>query len=240
MKNTSWGKIYHWGEYQRDLILPNILRLLNVKKGEAILDLGCGAGLFAKEFLNAGARVIGVDVSKDLIAAAKITAKGGEFYIGSASCLSFLKDNSIDKITVILAIQNMENINGVFAECRRVLKNDGKLFLVMNHPAFRIPKASSWGWDDQEKKQYRRLDGYMSESEEKIRMRPGEAPAETTISFHRPLQVYFKSLSKNGFGVTKLEEWISNKKSEPGPRSKAEDVARKEFPLFLFLESFKY
>ena len=237
MKNTSWGKTYHWGEYQRDLILPNILRLLNIKKGEVILDLGCGAGLFTKEFLNAGAQVIGVDVSKDLIALAKTNANSGKFYVGSADRLNFLEDNSINKITIILAIQNMENISSVFMECRRVLKNGGKLFLVMNHPAFRIPKASGWEWDDQIKTQYRRLDSYMSETTEKIRMHPGDQPEATTISFHRPLQIYFKSLSKSGFCVTKLEEWISNKKSEPGPRAKAEDVARKEFPLFLFLES---
>lgn len=199
MKNTSWGKTYHWGEYQEDLILPNILRLLNLKKGEMVLDLGCGAGLFAKEFLTKGVQVIGVDISKDLIKAAQANAADGKFHIGPADDLSFLKNNSVDKITIILAIQNIDNINGVFAECRRVLKAGGKLFLVMNHPAFRIPKASSWGWDEQNKIQYRRIDAYASESLEKIKMRPGDRPEETTISFHRSFQVYFKSLAKNYF-----------------------------------------
>jgi hypothetical protein len=35
--------------------------------------------------------------------------------------------------------------------------------------------------------------------------------------------------------VTMLEEWNSHRKSEPGPRAKAEDLARKEIPLFLCL-----
>jgi hypothetical protein len=36
-----------------------------------------------------------------------------------------------------------------------------------------------------------------------------------------------------------MEEWESHKKSQPGPRAKAEDQARKEIPLFLYLEAVK-
>jgi hypothetical protein len=50
------------------------------------------------------------------------------------------------------------------------------------------------------------------------------------------MQDFFKALSKAGFAVTKLEEWISHKKSEKGPKQAAEDTARKEIPLFLMLE----
>jgi hypothetical protein len=34
-----------------------------------------------------------------------------------------------------------------------------------------------------------------------------------------------------------LEEWISNKKSQPGKRAKAENRSRKEIPLFLALRA---
>jgi hypothetical protein len=54
-----------------------------------------------------------------------------------------------------------------------------------------------------------------------------------TYSFHRPLQEYIKVLGNAGFVVTHLEEWISHKISEPGPRADAENRARKEFPLFM-------
>ena len=68
-------------------------------------------------------------------------------------------------------------------------------------------------------------------------MHPGDNPKEVTTSFHRPLQFYSKSLFKNGFCITRIEEWNSFKKSEPGPRAQAEDKARKEIPLFLFIET---
>lgn len=65
-------------------------------------------------------------------------------------------------------------------------------------------------------------------------VKEGKMP-EKTVSFHRPLQSYFKFLQKSGFAVSRLEEWNSHRKSELGKRSKAEDTARKEIPLFLAL-----
>ncbi|MDO8442907.1 MAG: class I SAM-dependent methyltransferase [bacterium] len=251
---TSWGKVAGWysdllekeeGTYQKDLILPNLIRLMDIKRGDVVLDLACGQGFFSREFLKAGAKVMGVDVARELIhLASEITKKEmpdakAEFITSPADDLSFIKEKSIDKIVIVLAIQNIENVAGVFKECQRVLKPSGKLFLVLNHPAFRIPKQSSWQWDEKTNDQYRRIDQYLSESKIEIQMHPGDKPEEKTISFHRPLQYYFKFLGKNGFAVDRLEEWNSNKKSQPGPRAKAEDKIRKEIPIFMFLEAIK-
>jgi ubiquinone/menaquinone biosynthesis C-methylase UbiE len=231
------------GTYQKDLILPNLLRLLEIKKGETILDLGCGPGFFANEFAGKGAKVIGVDISKKLIEMAKKNSAFSRqqllYFVAPANKLTFLKDESADKIVMVLAVQNMENPREVFVECARVLKPDGKIFIVMNHPAFRIPKESGWEWDAKKKIQYRRIDRYLSELKSKIQTHPGDKPKEHTFSFHRPLQFYFKALEKSGFCVSRLEEWSSHKKSEPGPRADAENRSRKEIPLFLFLEAVK-
>lgn len=251
-KKTSWGKVAQWyknllegeGTYQKEVILPNLLRNLGIKKGETVLDLACGPGFFADEFLKAGAKVVGADISQDLIDIAKQeTSPKIRYFTSAADDLSFLPDGSVDKAVIVLAIQNIENVQGVFKECGRVLRPGGKLFLVMNHPVFRIPKASSWGWDAERGIQYRRVDRYLSESKVKIQMHPSISsgrmlsPKDYTISFHRPLQFYFKLLDKNNFCVRRLEEWISNRISDPGPRSQAENRSRKEIPLFLFLEA---
>jgi len=243
---TSWGGVAEWyqqllsaeGTYQKEVILPNLLRLLEIKKGEVVLDLACGPGFFTNEFYKQGAKTIGADIASELIKIAKKNSPQDiKYFVSSADKLSFLADKSVDKITVILSVQNIENVSEVFKECARALKSGGKLFLVMNHPLFRVPKESSWGWDEQNKIQYRRIDGYLSESKVKIQMRPGSQPEENTLTFHRPLQFYFKALQKTGFLVSRFEEWNSNKKSEPGPRASAENRARKEIPLFLFLEA---
>lgn len=240
---TSWGNVAEWydglleseGTYQKDVILPNIVRLLDSKKGETILDVGCGQGFFAREFVKTGAQVIGVDVALELVAIAKKNVSSAQFHVASADAMPFVKTASVDAVTSILALQNIENVDGAFAECARVLKPNGRVLLVMNHPAFRIPQHSSWAWEEN-KVQFRRIYEYLSESRTNIQMHPGKEKSSTTVSFHRPLQWYMKVFAKHGFAVTRLEEWISNKKSQKGPRQTAEDTARKEIPLFLFLE----
>lgn len=257
-KSTSWGKVANWynellgnkDSYQKTLILPNLLRLTEIKKGELILDLGCGQGFFSREFARLGAKVIGIDISKELIDIAKNhrsnlaikqlnNSQEIEYHVSSADNLSFLKNEAVDKIIIILALQNIKNVSEVLKECDRVSKPKGSIFIVLNHPAFRIPKKSSWGFDDIKKIQYRRIDSYLSESKEEIQMHPGKKPWEKTISFHRPLQFYFKILKNHGFSVLNLEEWNSPKKSEPGPKAVPEDIARREIPLFLFLQAGK-
>lgn len=249
-RDTSWEHVAPWydellenkeGTYQKEVILPNLLRILAPSKGQTILDLACGQGFFSREFHKVGAKVIGTDLSKELVEIAKKNSpKEITYHVSGADDLRMIDSASVDAVTIVLALQNIENIAGTFTECARVLKPQGKLFVVLNHPAFRIPKASGWGYDDAGKVQYRRIDRYLSESREKIDMNPGEKDnKQFTYSFHRPLQLYFKMLGKNGFAVTRLEEWISHKESGPGPRQDAENTARKEIPLFLFLEAVK-
>ena len=246
-RSTSWGRVAGWYEqnvekdesYHATLLLPNLLRLISVKKGERMVELGCGSGFFCERFAAFGAEMVGVDLSKELIAIAQQRAQKQNltirYHAGSAEKLGMIAEKSIDTTVIVLAIQNMRDIRAVFAECSRVLKKNGRLVLVMNHPAFRIPKYSSWGWDAA--LQYRRIDRYLSEISIPIQMHPGKKSHEITTSFHRSLQAYAQSLREAGFGIVNLEEWISNKKSTSGPRAKIENVARGEFPLFLYLEA---
>jgi len=248
---TSWGNVAFWYDdllkkdntYQKEVILPNLLKLMDIKSSDNILDLACGQGFFARAFAKLSAKVTGVDISDELIKIAQEQNTQNIIYkVSKANDLSFIKNDSLDKVSIILALQNIDNMSEVLKECRRVLKTKGKLYIVLNHPAFRIPKKSDWGYDEKNKIQYRRIEKYLSEIMINIDMNPGEKIPkykQYTASFHRPLQSYFKNLNNSGFLVSNLEEWISNKKSQNGPRQKAEDVARKEIPMFMCIESVK-
>ncbi len=244
---TSWGEVATWYDkhltskdtYHEKVILPNLLRLVEPGKNETILDLACGQGYFARALTAKGARVIGLDISEELIAIAKQESADITYHIGSAEKLDMIPDTSIDKVIIVLAIQNIAHVARVFNEAERVLKEGGVFHIVMNHPAFRIPKQSSWEYDEQKKVQVRRIDQYISESATSIDMHPGMKDSPQTISFHRPLQYYFKAFMKAGFVVDRLEEWISHKESDSGPRAQAENKARKEIPLFLYLRAKK-
>jgi ubiquinone/menaquinone biosynthesis C-methylase UbiE len=248
-KDTSWNEVSSWydtllkddNSYQSKVIVPNLLRILNLKKGEIIYDLACGQGYFSNIFAQNDVKVIASDLSKKLIETAKKNkdnlSQNISFYVSQAHKAPFLKDASMDAIVIILAIQNIENVSDVFTECARVLKKNGRMIIVMNHPSFRVPQSSDWYFKDGV--QYRMIGKYLSESKISIDMTPGEKDVKKkikTISFHRPLQYYIKLLSKNGFAITRLEEWISHKQSQTGPRQNAEDIARKEIPMFMCLE----
>jgi ubiquinone/menaquinone biosynthesis C-methylase UbiE len=249
--NTSWGKVAKWYDeliedtenYQKDVILPNLIRLMSINKGDNILDVACGQGFFVREFSKLSLSVTGVDISKELIEIANEHNVGGEkYFVSTSHNLYFLKDKTIDKISTVLAIQNIEKVKDTLKEFNRVLKDGSKVYLVLNHPAFRIPKKSDWGFDEKTKTQYRKISHYMSEQMIKIDMNPGEKnikKKEYTFSFHRPLQYYFKIFNDHGFKVIRLEEWCSNKTSQKGPRKISEDKARREIPMFMFIELLK-
>lgn len=244
--NTSWGGVAKWYEhtvgkddsYHKELIYPYLLRMASPKKGEQVIDIACGEGSFAYELLKKECVVCGVDISKELIDMAKLKSPQGSFLVLNADDLSSIKEKKFDKAFIILALQNIKNANQVICEVSKILKEKGRLYIVLNHPCFRIPQFSHWGWDD--KVQYRRIDKYMSEIILDILMRPGFDSKIKTTSFHRPLQYFFKAFNKAGLSVIKIEEWVSQKESEPGPRAVLENRARKEIPLFMAIEAFKY
>lgn len=251
-KDTSWSQVAEWYDdlleesadsFQAEVILPNLIRILGIKPGVKILDVACGQGFFSRVLEQEGAEVAAADISSELISAAvKKSPKGISYHVAPADALAFAANDSFDAAVIVLALQNIENLAGTIAETARSLKKGGRLVLVLNHPSFRIPRHSGWQWDEKASKQYRRVDSYLSDDRIKIDMTPGEkdpVKKKMTLSFHRPLQSYFKALSKAGFAVTRLEEWISHRKSQKGPRAAEEDRVRKEIPMFLMLESVK-
>lgn len=244
-RDTSWGKVADWyGEhlqspdsYHSNVVLPNLLRVLQLQKNEMMLDLACGEGFFAREMAKAGAKVTGADIAPELIEQA--LAKGGKvaYHAAPATDLRFAKNGAYNTVVCVLALQNIEDLAATFKEVRRVLAPGGRFVAVLNHPAFRVLRRSSWGFDEKTQEQYRRIDGYLSGAKVFVDMQPGGKETVRTISYHRSLQDFFKLLAAQGFAVARLEEWISHKASNKGPRQEAEDRARKEIPLFLMLEA---
>jgi len=247
-KDTSWRKVAGWydktvkeGEsYQNKVIYPNLLRWLHDLKGKKVIDVGCGQGFFSRVMAEKGAMVTGVDSAGPLLQIAKKEGKNIKYVKADVHDLSFAKAGEFDMALCVLSLQNMENLKGALAEISRVTKPGGKLIAVLNHPAFRIPQSSSWGFDDGKGIQYRRIDSYLSSAKTKIDMYPSRKEKKVyTYSFHHSIQDYAKALSASSFAIVKLEEWISDRKSEPGPRAKAEDIARKEIPIFMAFETIK-
>ena len=241
---TSWEKSADWydrilgergSEIYQAVVIPGALRLLRPARGEKILDLGCGQGVFSRAMAEAGARVTGVDAAASLIARARSypSRTPVRYFDRDAAQLDGLGE--FDAASAILCLQNMEHLDEVIAATAKVLRPGGRLLWVLNHPAFRIPRQSAWGFEEERKIQYRRVDAYTSTLAVPITMHPGKADSESTISFHRSLETLTAAGFRAGLHLAGLQEWHSHKESQPGPKAKAENRARKEFPLFLAL-----
>lgn len=253
--------------YQAKVIWPNLKRILDPqqqmkeqtkeqvkeKGGDlTLLDLACGQGHFSFLTASLGYKVTGLDISSELISIAQNTARGTtektaeksktqnkpQFAVAPAHKLNLIQSATQNIVLCVLALQNIKELDQAIAECARVLKQGGKFVFVLNHPSFRIPKYSDWYFDEKKKVQSRQVWKYMQESTIAIDMNPGSKfNKKHTVSFHRPLQLFVKLLSKHGFAIKRLEEWCSHKKTEAGPRKGAEDEARKEIPMFMCIEA---
>ncbi len=241
---ARWYSSYLEGQdtYQEQVVFPGVLKLLAPKAGATYLDIACGEGALAQKIAAAGARVVGFDAAPALFEKARRRglAAGAEFLVGDAQRFpDAIRARRFDGAVCVLAIQNIKDMRAVFAEAAKVLAPGAPLVLVLNHPAFRVPRQSDWGWDEVKKTMYRRVDRYLTPLDIPILMNPGQKSRKplTTMSYHRPLQDYVTALAAVGFTVAALEEWVSHRASDSGPRAKAENRSRAEFPLFLALRA---
>jgi SAM-dependent methyltransferase len=241
---TSWEQSAQWydrilgengSELYQQVVIPGALALLKPQAGESILDLGCGQGVFSRALTAEGAKVTGVDAAPSLIKRAKTYPSPAPIRYVARDAAKLNDLGTFDAISAILCIQNMAHLGEVCQATAKVLKPGGRMLWAMNHPTFRIPRQTSWGFDDEANIQYRRLDAYGSPLTIPIVMHPGQRESETTTSFHLSLSDLLAKGFAAGLVLAGFQEWYSHKQSEPGPRAKAENKARKEFPLFLGL-----
>ncbi|UCE29406.1 MAG: arsenite methyltransferase [Candidatus Bathyarchaeota archaeon] len=114
----------------------NPVALATLKEGDTVLDLGSGGGidvfLAAKRVGNKG-KVIGVDMTEEMIEKAKSTARkfgytNVEFRLGEIESLP-VEDNSIDAIISNCVINLSIDKEKVFREAHRVLKPTGHMMI---------------------------------------------------------------------------------------------------------------
>lgn len=258
-EKTGWGKVASWYENtitntkstQKELILPEILKFfpLDAAKNKRIIDLGCGTGFFLKEYLkNTDQKALGVDIDSELIELAsqnldeEVRDNKVAFLKQDASNLKGVGDKSFDIALSIESIPNIKDLKSFATEVSRVLDIGGKFIAVVNHPAFRVPQSSDWYFDKETFKQGRVVYKYKTNHTIKIDMNPGTKKKEDkkyTYTFHRPFEEYFNTFTKTGLTFSFMKEICSNKQSQKGQRQKAENDAREEIPMFLFLEFVK-
>ncbi len=103
----------------------DVLQWLAPKKNERILDLGCGTGDLTDQISKSGAVVFGIDISAEMIAAAKQKYPLHNFEIADGSTLNF--DQEFDAIFSNATFHWIKNQKALISGVYKSLKNKGRL-----------------------------------------------------------------------------------------------------------------
>lgn len=113
---------------------PATLSLLPDVAEQRILDAGCGAGQLTRELVDRGARVVGFDVSREMVTYARDRVPDAHFLRADlGSHLPFRADR-FDGVVSSLAFHYVRAWGGVFQNLRRVLEPGGWVVFSVQHP----------------------------------------------------------------------------------------------------------
>lgn len=109
--------------------LELVLKLVQLQQGEAILDAGCGSGIFTQPLADAGCRITGLDISVPMLNRARHRLPEQSFLAADICDLPFA-DNHFDKTVSITALEFIEDGQQAIAELFRVTKPGGTVVVA--------------------------------------------------------------------------------------------------------------
>jgi len=108
-----------------------VLEMLDPRAGERIFDAGCGTGVFTLDYLEAGAEVVGLDISRPMLDLAVKKAAGYPFSAVQGDMLSLpFGDGFFDKAVSVTALEFIEDANRAVGELFRVTRPGGLIVVA--------------------------------------------------------------------------------------------------------------
>jgi len=190
-------KKYPQGWFYNELLeMPTTLKLLGNIRGKKILDLGCGTGIYAKILTKKGAKVKGIDISKEMIKIAQKENPEIEFKVGNAEKLPY-KSKEFDIVLSALVLEYFKDWNKVLKEINRVLEKDGLLIFSIGNPVSSSIKRIKF-----KGKKFRLVKAYFKENLRVSKWWDGVYMRW----YHKPYGTIVKLLIKHGFGLVDYED----------------------------------
>jgi SAM-dependent methyltransferase len=193
---TRFARTPHGDRTNLEFNIPRFLELVP-PAGRATLDLGCGEGRVGAALAALGHRVVGVDSSPAMVAAARERI---EALVADASALPFA-DASFDAVVAFMSLQDMDELDAAVREAARVLEPGGRFLFAIVHP---VNSAGRFESEDADapfviRGSYlseRRLDDVVERDGFRIHF----------AQQHRPLETYSRALERAALAIEALRE----------------------------------
>lgn len=105
-----------------------VVRAVEPRPGERVLDLAAGTGSSTEPFVTAGAFAVPCDFSIGMLMAGRSRLPQLPFVAGDALALPFA-DDSFDAVTISFGLRNVADVNQALTELRRVTRPGGRLVI---------------------------------------------------------------------------------------------------------------
>lgn len=133
--------------FHREIVRPRTEELLNISKGNLVLDIACGNGNFSERMAKNGALVVAFDYSERLIEHAKRRrVKYAEqilFHVCDATSygdiISLKQEKPFDKAVANMAVMDISDIAPLFRAVYDLLCGGGIFVFSTHHPCFERP-----------------------------------------------------------------------------------------------------
>ena len=183
---------------------PALFSLSPELTGKVVLDLGCGYGENCAEFKARGAsRVLGVDISKKMLAIALDENPDIEFIRADMSDLSFINEK-FDVVFSSLAVHYIEDFSAFVKGVYDVLTPGGFFIFSQEHPLTTAPiTGASWARDEDGNILHYKLTDYSRSG-----FRSTKWFVEGVEKYHRTFSEILNSLCSAEFAIEKMIETV--------------------------------
>ena len=129
---SRWAPVYDVFELILSDVRNQITKEIN-PINKSVLDVATGTGSLAIDLSKSAEKVVGIDLSSKMLDVAEKKRKNNNlsFLLMDASCMKF-NDEEFDLVTISLGLHDMplDIRTLVLKEVKRVLKRDGKLYIL--------------------------------------------------------------------------------------------------------------